>query len=188
MKTSRKNVVKNKCMTRKFRVRFLIGCQNWYWEVVDSQKREWWEKIPINMARVIWCYDYGCRKGYIDITFEWFKDILLNKIAPEEELYPKERKPFKRTWIRRQDHGGSTKYQKGEGHGIKDRERVEAKKLWREYLNKGRTSGKRGPRKDGKLFRSQYHRAWVKQILHRENYEAFHKREREVFYGRWCWD
>ena len=190
MKTSKKNIVVNKCMTRKFRVGYLTACQTWYWKPIEAEKREWWERTPTHMPRLIWVYDHGASKGHIDITFEWFKKIILGKLNPELELYPVTRKPWRCKWFY-YDHGRSAKYQKGEGHGIKDRDQHEAKKLWRDRIGKERDCNRswhRGPDRFWKRRRSKVHRQWVSQQLGREDYEKFHKKEREDHCDSWCWD
>ena len=176
-------------MTRTFRVGYLVSCQGWYWKPIEALKLNWWERNPIQMSRLIWVYGYGARKGYIDITFEWFKKIILDKLDPEAQLYPIVRhyKPW--------GHYTPTvnsKYRKGEDHGIKDRDRHEAKKLWRDHSGKARDrrarSWKRGPSRFWKRYRSKTHRSWVRQQLVRDDYDQFHKKEREEQCDSWCWD
>jgi hypothetical protein len=192
MKTSKKNIVKNRCMTRKFRVGYLTSCQTWYWKPIEDLKLDWWKRKPVHMSRLIWVYDYGASKGYIDITFEWFKSIVLEKKSPEAELYPLIRKPYKSRWVFH-DHSRSVKYQKGEGHGVKDRDQLEANKLWRDRVGKTRDHRRRynwhrGPDRFWKRCRSKTHRRWVDLQLVREDYDKFHRKEREEHCDSWCWD
>ena len=185
MKTSRKITVNTYFLTRKNRIGFLTKCQDWYWTPINKEQRDWLERKPLDMPRLVWCYGYGCDKGYLDISFDWFKKIVLNSLDPEAELYPRTYRDGQR-WPAYQR---PNKYVKGEGHGIKDRQKLDEKNIWRKRLGKrsGHPSWIRSPGRDGKMMRNQSHRQWVMRNLQRERYEVFHGREREVFYGSYCW-
>ena len=71
------------------------------------------------------------------------------------------------------------------------KEEREKKKEWRDQLRKDQSWRKpryqRGPGRWYKKARSAEHRAWVKQQLQRQNWDAFHPKEREVFEDPWMW-
>lgn len=91
---------------------------------------------------------------------------------PEGGKWRKEWEPDAETWQRK-------------------KEAREKKKEWRDQLRKDQSWRKpryqRGPGRWYKKSRSTEHRAWVKQQLHRENWDAFHSKERYVFQDPWMW-
>jgi hypothetical protein len=198
MKTSKKWVVFNKCRTKDFIVRWLVICQNWYWNKVEASKSDF--VLPHKMEQLIWLYDFSFKRGYINITFEDFKWIIREKLDPEIALFPTERIYHSRYKQKAKNHNFgwgkrhivSTRYRKCLTHGIQDREKNEAKKIWRKISGKARDCRKRQNRRDKpkryyKKLSSQKHRAWVKQKMHHKNYDAFHKRELIILTSRWDW-
>lgn len=199
MKTSYRWVRPNKCRTRKFRIGFLAGCQNWYWDPIEVPL---WGKPPVEIQRLIWCYDYGFRNGYLDIAFGWFKEIVLERMGVEETLYPRVWKPHNGRWrrgrgsqdwfsLRFGEYRVGTKYVRHD-HEPKEREEIDQRQAWRIESGKDRNSRKVGYRRGVPRFykkkRSSEHRQWVREQIHRENWDAFHDREREGFVDSWTWD
>ena len=195
MKTSKKWVVFNKCRTKNFTVCWLRTCTNWYWSKVEASKSLF--VLPHKMDQLIWLYDYSFKRGYIDITFEDFKLIVREKYDPEILLFSKKKKYHSRYKQKCRNHNFgwgkqhvvSNRYRKKLGHGISDREKNEAKLIWREISGKQKevrkgTRHKRWKR-HYKRQTSSGHRAWVKQNLWNENYDAFHPKERVGFENIW---
>lgn len=63
--------------------------------------------------------------------------------------------------------------------------RIEQKTLRDKSRRKMR---KRGPNRHYKKLRSKEHRAWVKNQIHRENWDIFWQAERNQFVDSYCWD
>lgn len=210
MKTSFKWVRPNKCRTRKFRIAFLEACQKWYWDPIDKDRilnSSWpkWESKPLwgyvpvtQMDRLGWVYDYGFRRGYLDITFEWFKKIILERHLVESVLYPRKPKTHRGRWHWslkgwKTRHGKwrvGTKYRKAEGHGKS--EEGAKRQDWRVASGKERdlrrSRYRRGPGKWYKRLRSREHRRWVREQISRENWDTFYGGERRAFVDAWDWD
>jgi len=187
MKTTKKWVVFNKCRTNDFIVNWLKACQNWYRNQVEAKKQLF--HIPYKMDQLIWLYDYSFKRGYINISFEAFKEIVRGYYDPQQALFSKEKKRSSRTWW----YGRYTackRYEKRAWHGVKDPEKHSAKKLWREVSGKNRDCRKRRKPDYKSLYKketSRKHRAWVKQEMYRKNYDAFHNRERNAVTRWWDW-
>jgi hypothetical protein len=74
----------------------------------------------------------------------------------------------------------------------KKKDAREAKKEWRDQLQKNKGRRRRlkyhcGPGRWHKKERSSLHRAWVREQIQRENWEAFWSKERELFCDPWSW-
>lgn len=71
------------------------------------------------------------------------------------------------------------------------KEAREKKQEWRDQLGKDRDRRKsrwrRSPGHFYKRARSQTHRSWVRSQLHRENWEVFSPKEREIFFDPYIW-
>ena len=202
MKTSKNWVVQNKCSTPKFKSDWLVFCRNWYSEKIDTKKvlksycldckyHEHWHYIyPYKMDQIIWLYDYSFKHGYTNLYFDTFKAVVRGESYSYDNVqgYTKRKRKYLK-------HSGM-KYQKikGKVHGMKNREQTEAKKLWREVSGKDRDHKKKGkkfsydhPRIFSKKQRTQKHRNWIKRQLCKENYDAFHSKERTIFEGDDIW-
>lgn len=203
MKTSHTWVVPNKNVDKQFIINWLYNCRYWYWVKADPDNirhKLWPHKPSVRMDLLVWLYYYGWRHGYISITFEGFKDIILQEKDPHNFYSPeKKKKKTTSTWYRYlHRHDYSTKYQKKKDvqHGIQNLESVKAKRLWREVSGKQKDHQKqyqcsyrrRNPGRFYKKVRSQQHRAWVKRNLIHGNYEVFHQKERDVFVNSYVWD
>lgn len=75
------------------------------------------------------------------------------------------------------------------------KEMREHKRLWREMLGKEKEVRKgvgshyycNGPRRYYKTMRDRHHRRWVKRNLRQEQYDVFHRKEREMFFDWKVW-
>jgi hypothetical protein len=195
MKTTKKWVVFNKCRTNDFIVKWLIACQNWYRNQVEAKKQLF--HFPYKMDQLIWLYDYSFKRGYINISFEAFKEIVRGYYDPQQALFHKEKKRSGRNYQLFKNHNFGwcgrhivcNRYRKRAWHGVKDPEKHSAKKLWREVSGKDRDSRKKRKsdysRSFYKKLKSKEHRAWIKHEMHRRNYDAFHAKERNAFVPWW---
>jgi len=203
MKTSKNWVVLNKCSTPKFKSGWLVFCKNWYSEKINAKKvlksycldckyhEHWHYSYPYKMDQLIWIYDYSFKYGYTNLCFDTFKSVVRGGgYAYGSDV--REKRKRKRKYLR---HTG-TKYQKIKGtfHGMKNREKTEAKQLWREFSGKDRDHTKRGkkfsydhPRIFSKKIRTRKHRNWIKTQLYNKNYDAFNGKERNIFEGDDIW-
>jgi hypothetical protein len=104
-----------------------------------------------------------------------------------EEKEPRKRYP---RWVRT---GGRWRKEWEPGHDawLQKKEARDRKKAWRAMLRKdqdqSRPPWRRGPGRYHKKARSSLHRAWTKEQIERENWEAFWPKGREAFHGLYVW-
>lgn len=168
---------------------FNAGGLQSYWSDLDNTCKL---KIP-HLEMIHWAYRYGeSRKWWYGLSYPYFEQCVVNKSKLYDIKQPKiHHNKFGLFWTYlRERHVYSTKYQKKEGHG--KREGVEEKELWREVSGKNRdyrkSKDKRGPGRCWKNRSATEHRAFVRQNIHRENWDVFSDQEyKQCIDPRW-WD
>lgn len=98
----------------------------------------------------------------------------------------------RRRWSLRYGGKWRKEWEPDEATWQKKKDVREAKKEWRDTLQKAQGWRKpkyhqRGPGRWYKKARSSLHRAWVREQIQREHWEAFWPKERELFYDAWTW-
>lgn len=115
-----------------------------------------------------------------------------NRLLAEgfDHLAPPVAKKKAKWYCRAYDYKYATSYTKQPWHQKKEKS---AREEWRRssglYRDKAKNGYRRRFTKGYKQITNAWHRAWTKENIKRENWDVFHRNQKEKhFYDRWYWD